>query len=84
MRIEVTAQDIVEGERFGCYSCPIALALKRIGKRNWAVKSEILRRWTESGRAVDVPLPRDAKAFIDDFDHDRPVEPFSFDIELPT
>lgn len=84
MKITVTQKDIDKGLKSTCYYCPIALAFKR------KIKSEI-----PCGVAVNAKnvhhfhgkswerynLPKEAKKFIQKFDNDQPVKPFTFEIK---
>lgn len=80
MRIEVTESDIVHGARWDCDNCPIALAIERATHQAncWSVL------WNRATSPLGtVWLPDEAKDFIDNFDNERPVAPFSFDVDLP-
>ena len=76
--IEVTAEDIVNGQRSRCYHDPIALAASRaLGVRTF---TGVLHIHAVDGRSSWL-LPRIATKFILDFDVGKPVKPFSFTIE---
>lgn len=81
VRIQITAHNIQHGDRGAPASCPIALAIGRtLGLASVSV----------SGRRVSLSsngdisstetylLPLRAKYFVTDFDHQKPVKPFSF------
>ena len=81
MRIEVTASDIRYGIRRECLRCPIARALKRATGEDWSVgdvngyplrdKIEGVAYW-----------PNEVCAWIEDFDHERVVQPFAFELDI--
>ncbi len=83
--IEVTDDDISDGVPLLTHSCPIALAAKRI---NLAKVISVgghfayVRNGYSSYPAI-VTLPIEAIDFISAFDSNQPVEPFSFEIEVP-
>ena len=79
MRVQVTAKDIEEGHRGQCYSCPIALALKRKGVLKYGVGV----RWINSYNGLRYRLPRATRQWQEDFDYGRPVEPalLRFDLD---
>ena len=93
--IEVTDDDISEGVPLLMYSCPIALAAKRINLAkvvsvggHFAYVVSVgghfvyVRNGYSSYPAI-VMLPIEAIDFISAFDSNQPVEPFSFEIEVP-
>ena len=84
MKIEVTQKDIDKGLKSTCYYCPIALAFKR------KIKSEIALGVAVNAKNVHhfhekswhrYDLPKEAKKFIQRFDSDQPVKPFTFEIK---
>lgn len=86
IRVEVTEEDIREGERDNCRSCPIALALQRalppdvelvtVGRyyARWAFDESKFALWFAA------TLPLQAKRFIALFDDGMAVEPFAFEL----
>lgn len=80
LRIDVTAEHIRLGEAGDGEECPIALALcEETGKR-WlvcAVHAELAERPYAACR-----LPRRVQRFVQQFDADKPVRPFAFDLEI--
>ena len=78
MRVQVTAKDIEEGHRGQCYSCPIALALKRKGGLIGGVHA----RWINY-KGLRYRLPRATRRWQENFDFGRPVEPalLRFDLD---
>jgi hypothetical protein len=83
--IQVTQEDINAGEAGNCYSCPLALAIRRVcpGSLPWVQSLGVGWRTSHKHGPVDSsPLPREATAFIDRFDVKRDVSPFSFVLAL--
>ncbi len=82
MRIEVTAEDIAQGQPKQARSCPIALAFLRATAETWA----IIGRWATLSRhdhlARAALLPAEAQGFEDQFDDGLPCEPFAFDVNI--
>ena len=85
--IEVTDDDISDGIKSSCHSCPIALAASRIDvARIISVNSSsMIVRNSYSRNGNFIVLPIEAIDFISAFDGLGPtaVEPFSFEIEVP-
>jgi len=83
--IEVTDDDIFDGIKSSCHSCPIALAASRIDiARIISVNSTSMVVRNSYSRVGDfILLPIEAIDFIEAFDADQEVEPFSFEIEVP-
>ena len=80
-KIEVTAKDISNGICGHNSSCPIALAFKRTLE---GAEVEVNYRFDSIiGEWIPVPLPVRAIRFIKAFDHEKPVKPFSFYINVP-
>lgn len=82
--VRVTREDIRKGCRFGGSTCPIALAISRalslpadVGPNNFQLCHEPL-----FGR-TNHPLPLSAQRFIDRFDAELAVKPFSFKLRIP-
>jgi hypothetical protein len=80
-RINVTQDHIDKGDPGNCMGCPIFLALVDCGYRYVVVTDRHVR--LDGAVAV---LPDEAVEFVNKFDfscQSDPVEPFSFDLELP-
>lgn len=78
LHVEVTEDDIKQGEAGSCLNCPIALALQRHSPNTDIV---VQGDWCVFGdREAD--LPPAAQAFIAAFDDGDPVESFAFDLDL--
>jgi len=78
VKVEVTAEDIMLGERQNRCHCPIALAVARAVP---GVYVGVGNRIVDLINNVDfkqVYLPKEAQEFIESFDNLEPVEPFSF------
>lgn len=78
VNVEVTAEDIAQGVAADCQRCPVALALKRATGEDWRVGS-----YEAEKVAIRVPLPMRVRAWTLALDTGEPVEPFSFEIEVP-
>ncbi len=78
MKIEVTADDIANGKPgFSC-ECPIALALRRLFPDAGHIEVEMADVHIDYDM---VELPDEARDFIEHFDAEDEVSPFSFEIE---
>lgn len=83
-KIAVTEADIREASfrrdaedyREMC-ECPVAQAVRKLHP-DWSVAASFIDR----GLCDTIPLPREAKDFIKQFDHEQSVEPFEFEIEV--
>lgn len=84
MRIRVTRADIKNGIPKDSLSCPIALAIRRACPRSTQVsvyENVIIHQC--GVRLPPIELPEEALAFIMLFDDQKPVRPFSFEVDLP-
>jgi hypothetical protein len=87
--VEVTAKDIERGMPRQSCECPVALALgravrKQVAPRPLQITVGCLQAiMSVDGWWVEALLPSDASAFINSFDHNEPVAPFTFKIEVP-
>lgn len=77
MKIQVTKEDIANGQRVVCDRCPIALAMSRafaqpvnVCVTDWRLKSSRTYHF----------LPMAATNFLLNFDAGRPVVPFEFEV----
>lgn len=80
--VDVTEEDIRNGKRCEGRECALALAIRRTGldaKVGW----ENIWIYRDNEEPHPVSLNVDAFKFREDFDHCRPVSPFSFTLELP-
>ena len=78
MKIDVTQEDIVNGKKKSCDECPIALAMIRAGYKNVSVGSYFI----SSGNLTYL-VPPEVTKFVLDFDAEKPVSPFSFELGEP-
>lgn len=79
--IHVTQEHINNGRRRQCSQCPVALAIKDVCKP----KSDVhvgIRILIGNKFAKHTPL--DAERFIGRFDSSCSVEPFSFELDIPS
>lgn len=78
MKISVTKSDIEKGLLGDPFSCPVARAIRRAsGKDFWVRYAWICNN---SGYVHDLPIA--AQKFINRFDDELPVKPFSFNLKL--
>lgn len=78
MTIRVEQKHIDEWKKFDCLLCPIALAVTEQLKCRIV---EVLRHniYIDSQR---IPMPTDAFNFAHDFDYEKPVHPFTFELPI--
>lgn len=79
MIINVTERDIKYGVRVEASQCPIARAAHRHKRLSGASVSTGTLWSPATGYIV---LPREAKRFVQHFDAQMPVHPFSFEIDI--
>jgi hypothetical protein len=79
--INVTEEDIKQGEKQHCSRCPVALALRRVAKGEPAVIGYSII----FSKDIEIETPDDVVEWIMDFDDDDgcDVSPFSFEMDLP-
>lgn len=80
MKIEVTEQDIKDGKPGQCVYCPIAIALKR--ETGWIWSVMYYSADTLLGPFHRAIMPPAAQSWIEDFDNNESVYPFSFDLDV--
>lgn len=88
MTINVTQKDIDEGIPKNCYDCPVARAIRKALKPDLvAVRERFihlhLRVEGSPGSTSKQAFitPPAVRAFIDAFDEEQPVQPFTFELE---
>lgn len=88
--IDVTAEDIAEGERGSCEFCPVAMALSRLCRVAVEVHAIKAHFQPPSGNAFRAsrPLPLEARRFISNFDAQSfniqsELKPFFFTLDIP-
>jgi hypothetical protein len=86
--IEVTAEDISRGKPRSTCGCPVALAINRqlkLSETEHLITASVGRKFTQVltlRRVLVFWFPDNVQIFIDRFDSDQPVKPFSFEFEL--
>ena len=80
MRIEVTQEDIDNGEKRKCDTCAVAIAAHRAFKDCIILVDGEQMDVIRNGKWKVIDLPDSATRFIEDFDAGRPVQPFSFEV----
>lgn len=75
IRVKVTQDDIKNGKRCLSRKCPLALAVARATGKSAIVRVTTL---TVDNFAHRFNMSKKLIRFINDFDSDRPVKPFSF------
>ena len=80
MKIDVTADDIANGEAHVSCSCPVALALCRHCPGH---KFEVTAGRIQVDGCGRIVTPLAVSDFVWRFDTDQSVEPFSFEIDGP-
>lgn len=82
MKIEVTAQDIIDGCPRETSACPIALAATRAGLFDVTVLPDRIMHYLRGEICSRViTLPQEARDFIAKFDKNQDVEPLSFEVQ---
>ncbi len=80
MKIEVTAEHIKNGTQCSSDSCPIALAIvDTLGLGEYFVSGDFIAA-LRNGREYAWTVSSEVKAFVGQFDYDRNVQPFSFEL----
>ena len=77
MKIKVEQKHIDAGERWSPLNCPVALAIKEVYPEVVLVLSDSVETKEHS-----FPMPEDVRAFVEDFDSDKPVSAFEFELSL--
>jgi hypothetical protein len=80
MTIQVTAEHIRKGSICSSASCPIALAISAALLTPCSVLHHSVSLYGDYQRHVN--LPQSCADFINAFDTERPVSPFTFELEL--
>lgn len=83
MRITVTLEDIEAGRRYDPVRCPVARALRRTGMAYFTVMESAVRLRDEEHYGGLLVLPGPVQDWIRGFDRGEPVDPMSFELELP-
>jgi len=86
MTVSVTADDIRNGGRAACWSCPIAMAIHNATGREWGVfwsspgRVSLLAETLITGATWRVHLPASCAEFVRRFDGGLDAAPFDFDL----
>lgn len=91
IEIHVYQNDIDNGRKNTAANCPIARAAKRafpglavsVGTKTLTVWPVVNKELNLYGRDTVYDLPEEAVDFVNQFDGDRPVEPFIFAVKDP-
>ena len=82
--VEVTAEDIAQGDPGGCWGCPVALALNRATGYAWSVNPfHLILPRPGRKKNLDIKTPPEVAEFISRFDAEKKVEPFTFTLNIP-
>jgi hypothetical protein len=81
LTVQVTAEDIEDGQRRNNWSCPVCLALFRASGEKFVVEEATCYPLTN--RNAFIPLPPNAITFISTFDATGCGDPFEFQLEMP-
>lgn len=85
MTINVTQEDIDRGERGQCRTCPIAKAvIRELDETDVYVIGPYLVIGIHGPTRLTIDLPDAVTRFVEDFDSEDSVAPFSFELEVPT
>jgi hypothetical protein len=86
VEINVTDEDIENGQPGDCQLCPIALAIRPLLRSDLQpkVRSNGIAFHGADHRGLSIPLPSEAKDFICDFDdEDCSISPITFNLDIP-
>ena len=75
MKINVKQADIERGN-YQSWGCPVALAIQRTTRRKVCAGMA----WITFANGETYRTPEQVKEFIERYDKDRPVKPFTFDL----
>ena len=81
MKIEVTVDDIMNGQRGSRDKCPIARAAVRAGLAPVEVSQHFLYFAEGPGQLRHFVLPDAAETFVERYDKGLIVQPFSFELD---
>lgn len=83
MNITIAAFHINHGHRHNSNICPVALAVcGQVPGAYLVSASHENIHFTVDGIRKDVPTPRNVKQFMEAYDNNEPVQPFSFELLL--
>lgn len=82
--IKVTRNYIHRGNHKKCYTCPVALAIRKVGVAHVEVnEDDVILRDADDRRDFRRLLPKKVKKFIERFDAFLDVKPFEFKLNIP-
>lgn len=84
LEIEVLDEDIQKGDQDDCHQCALARAIKRRVAPYFKSYVSVGSQSFSMGIAASQPLPPECVDWIKRFDDGEKVEPFRFQITLPT
>jgi hypothetical protein len=82
MKIQITQEDIDNGEIMDTNQCPIARAFKRLGYTEVQVEAKRIYPYGYFF-SIYIVMPEKGKDFVLDYDERSPVEPFEMEVEIP-
>ena len=82
MKINVTAQDIQQGQKRDPEQCAVARALLRAGLNHSGVMGPSVMVSDAWGRLISLPLPTAVSDWIFNFDAGKAVRPSSFEMDV--
>lgn len=82
LTIDVREEHIQQGCPRMANHCPVSLAARDVGLLAVHAEHDWMY-WLGAGRKQFAQLPPIARVFVRAFDKRKPVDPFSFEIEIP-
>ena len=82
MQVTITQTHINQGTQYHLNSCPVALAIIAAGLDGQGLY--VHKQYVYLRGRGSFGLPEEVRKFIADFDTGKPVEPFSFDLPIPS
>ncbi len=85
LKVNVTQEHIDKGVPEMACSCPVAKAVAELLNDGFASTDGVSLTVEDSQRHTQAfanTLPDEVLCFVSDFDHGKPVKPFSFDIQI--
>jgi len=81
-KLNITKNNIKNGDPGNAAKCPVALALKDLGFKDIHVSIDSMSFITKNDTEIIVTMPKKVFTFICKFDSDKSVNPFSIIIPL--
>lgn len=82
MKIKVTKEDIMRGQRSIPSACPVARAIHRITNKNCLVGSSVSFSIPMKAKSRKVKLPESVISRIANYDLNGDMQPFEFDLPI--